>query len=57
VFRVREDDLSALFAAVSEATEEAIYNSLLRATTVVGKEGHVGQAIPVERVKEVLGKR
>ena len=57
VFRVREDDLSALFAAVSEATEEAIYNSLLRATTVVGKEGHVGEAIPVERVKEVLGKR
>ena len=57
VFRVREDDLSPLFEAVSEATEEAIYNSLLRATTVVGKAGHVGEAIPVERVKEVLGKR
>jgi len=30
---VRDDKLSPLFQAVAEATEEAIYNSLLRATT------------------------
>jgi len=57
VFRVREDDLSPLFGAVIEATEEAIYNSLLRATTVEGREGHVGEAIPVERVKEIQSKK
>jgi D-aminopeptidase len=38
-----------------EATEEAVYNSLLRATTVQSKIGKV-EAIPVDRVKEILGK-
>lgn len=57
VFRVREDDLSPLLAAVIEAAEEAIYNSLLRATTVEGRDRHVGEAIPIERVKKIIGKR
>ncbi len=33
------DAMSPLFLAVIEATEEAVYNSLLRATTVTGR-GH-----------------
>jgi D-aminopeptidase len=45
--------MSPLFLAVIEATEEAIYNSLLKATTVTGR-GHTVEAIPVERVKEIL---
>ena len=47
------DAMSPLFLAVVEATEESIYNSLLRATTV---RGHLGtaEAIPVERIREVL---
>lgn len=53
---VPEDALSPLFVAVSEATEEAIYNSLLRATTVRGRGGHVAEAIPIERLREVLGR-
>ena len=51
---LREDDISPLFAAVIEATEEAIYNSLLRATTVRGRGGTVAEAIPIEKLKELL---
>ncbi|MFQ5677881.1 MAG: P1 family peptidase [Gemmatimonadota bacterium] len=46
--------LSSLFEAVVEATEEAVLNSLLRATTVKGFRGHEAQALPVERVLELL---
>jgi D-aminopeptidase len=49
-----EDDLSSLFEAVIEATEEAIYNSLLRATTVRGRDGHTAQAIPIAALEELL---
>ena len=44
------DDLSPLFQAVIEATEEAIYNSLCMAETVRGYRGHVGQALPLDQV-------
>jgi D-aminopeptidase len=46
---------SPLFEAALEATEEAVYNSLLRATTVKSKATTV-EAIPVDRVKEILKK-
>jgi len=49
-----EGRLSPLFEAVIDATEEAILNSLLRATTVRGRDGHVAEAIPVERLRELL---
>ncbi len=44
--RVRNDDMSPLFLAVIEATEEAIYNSLLKATTVTSAIGSA-EAIPL----------
>jgi D-aminopeptidase len=47
------DDMSPLFLAVIEATEEAIYNSMLRAVTVAGN-GHKVEALPIERVVEIL---
>ncbi|MFB3812482.1 MAG: P1 family peptidase [Terriglobales bacterium] len=47
------DAISPLFQAVIEATEEAIYNSLLRATTVTGR-GHTVQALPVDKTMEIL---
>jgi D-aminopeptidase len=47
--------VSPLFQAALEATEEAIYNSLLRATTVSGN-GRTAEAIPVERVRAILKK-
>ncbi|MGH9795198.1 MAG: P1 family peptidase, partial [Candidatus Acidiferrales bacterium] len=55
--QVPEGQLSPLFEAVVDATEEAIYNSLLRATTVRGIEGHTGEAIPIEPLRRLLGKR
>ena len=47
------DALSPLFEATVEATEEAIYNSLFRATTVRSARRTV-EALPLERVREIL---
>ena len=49
------DAMSPLFMATIEATEEAIYNSLLRATTVSGR-GHTAEALPLDRTVEILRK-
>jgi D-aminopeptidase len=54
VEEVNNDAMSPLFLAAVEAVEEAVYNSLLKATTVTGHQGHTGEAIPVERVREML---
>jgi D-aminopeptidase len=47
------DAVSPLFQAALEATEEAVYNSLLRATTVKSAIGSA-EAIPIDRVIEVM---
>ncbi len=47
------DTMSPLFLAAIEATEEAIDNSLLRATSVTGR-GHTVEALPIERLIEIL---
>jgi D-aminopeptidase len=49
------DDMSPLFEGVVEATEEAIYNSLFMATTVSAR-GRVVEAIPLDKVREVLAR-
>lgn len=54
--RMKEDDLSPLFQAVVEATEEAIYNSLLKATTVKSAQGREVEALPIDKVKELFKK-
>jgi D-aminopeptidase len=51
---VREDDLSPLFEAAIDATEEAIYNSMLRAISVRGDQGPVVEAIPIDKLREML---
>ncbi len=48
-------EMTPLFQAVAEATEEAIYNSLFAATTTDGHNGTV-EALPVERVVPILRK-
>jgi len=50
------DAVSPLFEAVLDATEEAVINSLLRATTVTGN-GRTVEAIPLDRLREVLARR
>jgi D-aminopeptidase len=52
---ISNDAMSPLFLAVIEATEEAIYNSLLRATTTTGR-GHTVEALPIDRTVEILKK-
>jgi D-aminopeptidase len=47
------DQMSPLFLAVVEATQEAIYNSLFMATMVKGWQGHEVKAIPMDRVIEI----
>ena len=48
-------EVSPLFQAALEATEEAVYNSLFQATTV--KSGQrTSEAIPIDRVTEILRK-
>jgi D-aminopeptidase len=49
------DAMSPLFLAVIEATEEAVYNSLFRATTITGR-GHTVEALPLEKTTEILEK-
>jgi len=49
------DDMSPLFQAVAEATEEAIYNSLVTARTVKGHKGTI-EALPLAQVVEILKK-
>jgi D-aminopeptidase len=45
---------SPLFQAVIEATEEAIYNSLFKATTVTGYKGRTVEALPLDRVMALM---
>lgn len=45
--------ISPLFQAVTEATEEAIYNALFKATTVAGHRGTI-EALPLDDVLSLL---
>lgn len=47
--------MSPLFAAVVEATEEAIYNAMLKASTTRGR-GHVYKALPLDSTLDILQK-
>jgi D-aminopeptidase len=49
------DDMSPLFLAAIEATEEAIYNSLFKARTTKGS-GQTVDALPLEKTIEILKK-
>jgi D-aminopeptidase len=49
------EGVSPLFEATLEATEEAVYNSLFQATTVTGN-GRTAEAIPIDKVREILAK-
>ena len=45
--------LSPLFAATAEATEEAIYNAIFKATTITSSRGSLN-AVPLDRLLEIL---
>jgi len=53
VDELTNEETSAVFEAVVEATEEAIYNSMFRATDATSS-GRTIQALPIDRVREIL---
>ena len=55
ITELANEELSAVFQATVEAVEEAIYNSIFTATTITGN-GRTVEAIPLDRVREILGR-
>jgi len=53
---VTNDSVSPLFLAAIEATEEAVYNSMLRATTMTGHGHHTVEALPIDKTAQILRK-
>lgn len=53
---VQNDDMTPIFMATIEATEEAIINSLFAATDVKGFDGKVAKALPIKTVLEMMKK-
>jgi D-aminopeptidase len=50
------DVFNPLFAATTEAVEEAVVNALFTAETTVGRDGNVLHALPLERTLDVLAR-
>ena len=53
---IDNDTMTTFFRTVEEATEEAIYNSLFRATTTRGYGGHICKAVPIDKVLAIMKK-
>lgn len=53
---LQNDEMSPLFLATIEATEEAIINSLFAAKTTTGRDGHTVESLPLEKVIPILKK-
>lgn len=51
---LRNEAMTPLFLATIEATEEAILNSLFAAETMTGRAGHTIEALPKEKVLQML---
>ncbi len=51
---LRDDAVSPLFQAAAEAAEEAILNALFKAVRTEGRDGHIAEALPLERVRDLL---
>jgi L-aminopeptidase/D-esterase-like protein len=50
------DRMDTLFEATVQATEEAVVNALVAAKTMTGADGHTVEALPHDRLREVLKK-
>ncbi len=50
----QEGVIEAAFQAVADATEEAILNAMFKAERMVGRDGHTREALPIDRVLEIL---
>jgi D-aminopeptidase len=50
------EPMDALFEATVQATEEAVVNAMVAAKTMTGADGHTVEALPHDRLREVLKK-
>ena len=50
------DDMSPLFEATVQATEEAITNALVAGETMTGVDGHTVVGLPHDKLRAVLKK-
>ncbi|MDX6325491.1 MAG: D-aminopeptidase [Nocardioidaceae bacterium] len=48
--------MDPLFQAVVDAAEEAVLNSMLQASTVVGRDGNVSEALDSDAVRRLVGR-
>lgn len=53
---VSNNNMNTLFMGVVEATEEAVYNSMFKATSVTGHNGHTSEALPIDQVIDICSK-
>ena len=53
--KVDDAHLTPLFRGVTEASEEAIINSILRSETMIGRDGNIRHEIPIDKVKGIQG--
>jgi L-aminopeptidase/D-esterase-like protein len=53
---IPNDLMDSIFAGVVEATEEAVVNALVDNQTMVGANNHRVEALPHDRVRELLQK-
>jgi len=51
-----DDEYNLMFQAAAEATEEAVMNSMFMADTMVGRDHHVREGIPLDKVVEVVNR-
>ncbi|KAH6999423.1 peptidase family S58-domain-containing protein [Ilyonectria destructans] len=53
---IDDQSINGLFEAVADATEEAIYNALCMAETMTGNMGRTVEALPLDKVKDIMAK-
>jgi len=54
---LRDEKMSPLFLAAAEATEEAILNSLFKAERMEGRDGHIAEALPIDKLKGLVSEK
>ena len=51
---LRDSEIDPLFRATVDSVAESITNSLFKAETMEGRDGHISKGLPVEKVVEIL---
>jgi D-aminopeptidase len=52
--QLSDNNIDVFFAAAADAVEESILNAMFKAETVVGRDGNILRALPLDKVKALL---